>query len=314
MTPMSTFTVRADTGGCKAPPFAQLPHDIAADPRLTPVDIRVIAALLFWARDKASAWPSDASIGKRVGRAVATVQRSLRRLQALGLVQREKVEPSDSNRTGRVIRLAWRVDHPCDTPRSPTINTPRSPVIDEGRNEGERERPGSGPSREGSPPPAGDGVEAPSTSAEELALWTSWAEGSNPTLARIGRAALATDGAVQVEAPPTPGRPFDVPSRHVEAAAIVGEEEAPPAPDAVTTPPPSGVGVEGIGPGGAMVGGLSVEDGGRVLADRPVPPMGPDADALGRVARRMNRPALDPPGGRRVAGEPARAGQARTSR
>src|SRR3954453_7870695 len=110
MTPMSTFTVRAEAGGCKAPPFAQLPHDIAADPRLTPVDVRVVAALLFWARDKASCWPCDASIASRVGRAVATVQRSLRRLQALGFVRRDKVEPSDRNRTGRVIRLAWRVD------------------------------------------------------------------------------------------------------------------------------------------------------------------------------------------------------------
>src|SRR3954447_21327148 len=104
---MSTFTVRAELGGCKAPPFAQLPHDIAADPRLTPVDVRVIAALLFWARDKASAWPCDASIASRVGRSVSTVQRSLRRLQALGLVGREKVEPCDANRTGRVLRLRW---------------------------------------------------------------------------------------------------------------------------------------------------------------------------------------------------------------
>src|SRR5919112_3447813 len=115
---MSTFTVRAELSGCKAPPFAQLPHDIAADPRLTPVDVRVIAALLWWAKDKASAWPCDRSIASRVGRAVATVQRSLRRLQALGLIRRDKVEPSDANRTGRLIRLVWRVDHPCDTPRS----------------------------------------------------------------------------------------------------------------------------------------------------------------------------------------------------
>ena len=85
--------VRAEPGGCKPPPFAQLPHDIAADPRLTPVDVRVVAALLFWARDKASAWPCDRSIASRVGRSVSTVQRALRRLQALGLVQRDKVDP-----------------------------------------------------------------------------------------------------------------------------------------------------------------------------------------------------------------------------
>src|SRR4051794_26186494 len=41
--------VRAEAGVYKAPPFAQLPHDIAADSRLTPVDVRVITALLFWA-------------------------------------------------------------------------------------------------------------------------------------------------------------------------------------------------------------------------------------------------------------------------
>src|SRR4051812_10704900 len=112
--------VRADPGVCKPPPFAAIPHDIAADPRLTPVDVRVIAALLFWARDKASAWPCDRSIASRVGRSVSTVQRALRRLQALGLVHREKVPQTDANRTGRILRLRWRLDrgvgHGCDTP------------------------------------------------------------------------------------------------------------------------------------------------------------------------------------------------------
>src|SRR5215218_10018017 len=107
---MSMFTVRAEPGGCKAPPFAQLPHDIAADPRLTPVDVRVIAALLFWARDKPACRPCDRSIASRVGRSVSTIQRALRRLQALGLVQREQVPQSDANRTGRILRLRWRID------------------------------------------------------------------------------------------------------------------------------------------------------------------------------------------------------------
>jgi len=54
-TPMPVHVmVRAEPGVCKPPPFAQLPHDIAADPRLTPVDTRVLLALLFWARDKAA--------------------------------------------------------------------------------------------------------------------------------------------------------------------------------------------------------------------------------------------------------------------
>ncbi len=264
---MSTFTVRAELGGCKAPPFAQLPHDIAADPRLTPVDVRVIAALLFWARDKASAWPSDASIGKRVGRAVATVQRSLRRLQALGLLQREKVEPTDNNRTGRVIRLVWRVDHPCDTPRSPVSKTPCSSVIDEGRIEREKERPIEGPGQDGPPP-----------SAEELELWASWAEGSNATLARIGRAALATAGVVQ------------------EAGDVRGADSRS-SPDAPTTPLPSpsgGVGIAVAGPDDAMVRDLPVEDAGDVLADRPVAAVGLDQDPLEQVVREVDRPSLDP--------------------
>src|SRR5215218_7848999 len=127
---MSMFTVRAEPGGCKAPPFAQLPHDIAADPRLTPVDTRVLLALLFWARDKPACWPCDASIASRVGRSVSTVQRALRRLQDLGLVLREQVPQSDANRTGRVLRLRWRLDRPlgheCHAPRSPAIGPPRS--------------------------------------------------------------------------------------------------------------------------------------------------------------------------------------------
>src|SRR5215218_4095435 len=101
---MSMFTVRAEPGGCKAPPFAQLPHDIAADPRLTPVDVRVVAALLFWARDKPACWPCDASIASRVGRSVSTVQRALRRLQALGLVHREKVPQTHDHRAGRLLQ------------------------------------------------------------------------------------------------------------------------------------------------------------------------------------------------------------------
>src|SRR5918998_2853089 len=127
MTPMSTFTVRAESAPCKPPPFAQVPHDIAADPRLTPVDVRVVTALLFWARDKAAAWPCDRSIAARVGRSVSTVQRALRRLQALGLVQRDRVPQSDANRTGRVLRLRWRGDrtpgHGCPAlPSSATID------------------------------------------------------------------------------------------------------------------------------------------------------------------------------------------------
>ncbi len=196
--------VRAEPGVCKPPPFAQLPHDIAADPRLTPVDTRVLLALLFWARDKAACWPCDRSIAARVGRSVSTVQRALRRLQALGLVQREQVPQSDANRTGRVLRLRWRIDRPpghsCYAPRSLAIGPPQSLVTDEGKIEGERERPESGP-----------GPESPSPTAEDLELWRGWATGSNATLARFGRLALAQAGEVHVE-PKVPPCPASLPA------------------------------------------------------------------------------------------------------
>ncbi len=51
---MSTFTVRAEPGACKPPPFAQLPHDIAADPRLTGVDptVTLVANSIFCSRGR----------------------------------------------------------------------------------------------------------------------------------------------------------------------------------------------------------------------------------------------------------------------
>jgi hypothetical protein len=248
---MSTYTVRAEPGGCKSPPFAQLPHDLAADPRLTPVDVRVVAALLFWARGKAAAWPCDRSIASRVGRAVATVQRSLRRLQALGLIRRERVEPSDRNRTGRVIRLVWRVDHPCDTPRSPVSNAPRSSVIDEGRSGRERERQPSDSGSMSPPPAGGEGGGDVPPSAEDVARFREWANGHDPVKARFGRAWLKTAGigpdpeaspatehggqSSQAECPPLPS-----PSCGVEPAECRPEGPRHHGPTASEAPDPTG--------------------------------------------------------------------------
>lgn len=110
--------------------FAALPHDIEGDPRLSPADKALLLALLFWARSKAHCWPSDATIGKRIGRSAATVQRRLRTLETLGLIVREKTA---ANRTGRVIRLAWRTAPPAVSDRphqSPVTDPPRAPVRD----------------------------------------------------------------------------------------------------------------------------------------------------------------------------------------
>ena len=86
-------------------PFAAIPHDIAADPRLSPTDLRVLAALFYFARADASCWPCDNSIAARVHRHPGTVRRSLRHLEDLGYIRRES---SWENPTGRLIHLTCR--------------------------------------------------------------------------------------------------------------------------------------------------------------------------------------------------------------
>ena len=86
-------------------PFAAIPHDIAADPRLSPTDLRVLAALFYFARADTCCWPCDHSIAARVHRHPGTVRRSLRHLEDLGYIRRL---PSQENPTGRLIHLICR--------------------------------------------------------------------------------------------------------------------------------------------------------------------------------------------------------------
>ena len=86
-------------------PFAAIPHDIAADPRLSPTDVRVLAALFYFAKADTSCWPCDNSIADRVHCHPGTVQRSLRYLEDLGYIRRQ---PSRENPTGRLIHLTCR--------------------------------------------------------------------------------------------------------------------------------------------------------------------------------------------------------------
>ena len=85
-------------------PFAAIPHDIAADPRLSALDVRVLAALFYFARADTSCWPSDHSIAGRVHCHPGTVQRSLRYLEDLGYIRRQPAR----NPTGRTIHLTYR--------------------------------------------------------------------------------------------------------------------------------------------------------------------------------------------------------------
>lgn len=131
----STILQRTPKGGkwVLARPFAKLPHDIAADPRLLPIDVRLLLALVFFARDKDTCWPSDTTLGARIARSRPTVQRRLRHLESLGLIAREKCE---ANLTGRLLRLRWRTD---ETPPVSRPSAPPAPPVRHELQNGEKD-------------------------------------------------------------------------------------------------------------------------------------------------------------------------------
>ena len=102
--------------------FAALPHDVAADPRLTPTDLRVLATLLFYARQRTICYPSDDAIAARVHRHPGTVRRSLKRLEDIGYLRREFLPPSPANPTGRLIHMT------CMEPDWPRPNQTTAPA------------------------------------------------------------------------------------------------------------------------------------------------------------------------------------------
>ena len=138
----TTLYKKTPTGGKGlAAPYAKLPHDIAADPRLLAIDVRLLLAIVYHARANATCWPSDTTLGGRIARSRATVQRRLRHLEGLGLIARER---TDANPTGRLIRVLW-VNREAP-PVSPAARPPAPPV---------RHELGS-PEKDPSAPPVGD--------------------------------------------------------------------------------------------------------------------------------------------------------------
>jgi len=128
-------TVPASASQCTAAPtrrritrpFAAVPHDVAADPRLTPTDVRTIAALLYYACSKPTCYPSDAGIADRVHRHPGTVRRCLKRLEDLGYIRREFVPATPANPTGRLIHLRFTAPdwpRPCGTPERQRTPSP----------------------------------------------------------------------------------------------------------------------------------------------------------------------------------------------
>jgi hypothetical protein len=172
-------------------PFAALPHDIVSDPRLSPTDLRVLAALFYFARADPSCWPCDHSLADRVHRHPGTVRRALRRLEDLGYIRRA---PTRENPTGRLIHLTCKEP---DWPRPAPAPTP------------ERRRSGgsSAGAREGRAPALADGdVIVGRTQDRELGKGET-SERSRP------------------EIPPTPAAPREQPVPTAEALP-----PAPPAP------------------------------------------------------------------------------------
>ena len=123
--------------------WAMMPHRLASDPRLSAVDVRIILALIYYAKSKHTCTPCDTSIAARVGGiATGSVQRSLKRLEDLGYITRVLVPPTDLNRTGRVIHLTWRVEGhtSIEIPTASIDATRDDPPLDQRREDLSRRR------------------------------------------------------------------------------------------------------------------------------------------------------------------------------
>jgi Helix-turn-helix domain len=92
--------------------YSAIPHAILEDRRLTATDVRLIGIILKYARAKAEAWPSVATLARDLGRCPRTVQLCLRRLADAGWI----VSRPAPNPTGRVLVLAWRETKPVAPP------------------------------------------------------------------------------------------------------------------------------------------------------------------------------------------------------
>lgn len=89
-----------------AEPYAAIPHRAIFDERLTDTDIRVLGAILFYARSRPDCIHSVEAIRKRAHKkSDRTVQASLKRLEAAGYIALETDWRLDTNR--RIV-LLWR--------------------------------------------------------------------------------------------------------------------------------------------------------------------------------------------------------------
>src|SRR4051812_44222961 len=140
---MNPPTTRRDTpdatsraGRGKLAPFAALPHDLRKDPALRGHDkaILLAAALLEYARDKPSCWPSNRRLAEDLGCSSRTVQLALAALRNAGWIRVEH------GADGRRIWLTWREADCAPSPKPVALDRAQA-VAPELRREGEKERP-----------------------------------------------------------------------------------------------------------------------------------------------------------------------------
>jgi hypothetical protein len=101
-------------------PYAAVPFKLLMDPRLKPCDVVVLAGLQKWAWKAFECYPALSSIVAATTLSERTVQRSLTRLKALGLIREERTA---ENATGRKFVLCWMRD-PAYRPSLPTRKAP----------------------------------------------------------------------------------------------------------------------------------------------------------------------------------------------
>jgi Helix-turn-helix domain len=99
-------------------PFAALPHDLRKDPRLRGKDkaILLAAALLQYACDKPSCYPSNARLAADLNCCYRSVQYALAQLRDAGWIAVEQ------GTDGRVIHLLWCKRPPCNRLHTPPCN------------------------------------------------------------------------------------------------------------------------------------------------------------------------------------------------
>lgn len=100
---------KSSQSASKSVPFAMLPHGIASDRRLHPVDRVVICGLLYFAQSHGWCRMSNGTLADYVGVDVATIKRSLFNLKDIGYIEsRPGITPG--NKTGRILDLLWVTD------------------------------------------------------------------------------------------------------------------------------------------------------------------------------------------------------------